>query len=65
MSFSLSLLNYRVKSKECSDCEKNGAYEILIEKFQEVYPVVARDIVTKKINSLRTVYRKEMVKVNK
>ncbi|XP_050302772.1 uncharacterized protein LOC126740687 [Anthonomus grandis grandis] len=45
------------KEKECQ------AYEILIEKLQTFNPVANRECVVKKINSLRTTYRKELKKV--
>ncbi|KAL1488110.1 hypothetical protein ABEB36_015068 [Hypothenemus hampei] len=55
---------WQVKSKEYSDRDrKNQAYEIVVEKFKQVDPTATRDTVIKKINSLRTVYRKELAKV--
>ncbi|KAJ8943799.1 hypothetical protein NQ318_012444 [Aromia moschata] len=42
---------------------KNQAYEILIEKFKEIDASANKETVTKKINSLRTVYKKEVAKV--
>ncbi|CAH1967895.1 unnamed protein product, partial [Acanthoscelides obtectus] len=52
-----------VKSKEYSDKhKKNGAYEILIEKLKEVDPAANKDAVIKRINSLRTCFRKELKK---
>ncbi|XP_068204479.1 uncharacterized protein [Palaemon carinicauda] len=56
---------WRVKSKDYSDRDKKGkAYESLVEKFKEIDKNADRDMVVKKINSLRTVYRKELAKVN-
>ncbi|XP_039300643.1 uncharacterized protein LOC120355947, partial [Nilaparvata lugens] len=57
---------WRVKSKEYSDRnKKEGAYERLVEKFKEIDVNASRETVAKKINSLRSVYRKELAKVNK
>ncbi|PSN42036.1 hypothetical protein C0J52_12277 [Blattella germanica] len=57
---------WRVKSKEYSDRDKKGeAYERLVEKFKEIDVNASRETVVKKINSLRSVYRKELAKVNK
>lgn len=41
------------------------AYEELIRKFKEVDPSANKETVTKKINSLRTVYKKELAKVKR
>lgn len=57
---------WRVKSKEYSDRDKkNLAYDALVHKYKEIDASANREKVTKKINSLRTVYRKELAKVNK
>lgn len=57
---------WKVKSSEYSDREKkNQAYAVLVNKFQEVDRAATKDTVTKKINSFRSVYRKELQKVNK
>nr|AID60304.1 serine protease 3 [Nilaparvata lugens] len=54
---------WRVKSKEYSDRDKKGgAYERLVEKFKEIDVNASRETVAKKINSLRSVYRKELAK---
>lgn len=54
---------WKVKSKEYSDKhKKNAAYEILIEKLKEVDPAANKDAVIKRINSLRTCFRKELKK---
>lgn len=45
---------YRKKDK------KNEAYEILVDKFRERYANINRKDVTKKINALRTNFRKEL-----
>ncbi|KAK7025487.1 hypothetical protein SK128_017606 [Halocaridina rubra] len=55
---------WRVKSKAYSDrVKKAEAYEKLIVKLREVEPEATRDTVVKKINNLRTAYRKELRKV--
>ncbi|KAJ8953479.1 hypothetical protein NQ318_023600, partial [Aromia moschata] len=57
---------WRVKSKEYSDRDKKAeAYERLVEKYKEIDATANRETVVKKINSLRSVYRKELAKVNK
>lgn len=55
---------WKVKSKEYRDRQKkNDAYGILVNKFRERYPEADREFVKKKINSLRTNYRKELKKI--
>jgi hypothetical protein len=55
-----------VKSKDYSDRNKKGqAYEALTEKYKEVDASANKEKVTKKINSLRTVYKKDLAKINK
>lgn len=55
---------WNVKSRYYSDRnKKNQAYDILIEKFKEIDKLANKETVTKKINSLRTVYKKEVAKV--
>lgn len=55
---------WKVKSKQYSDRNaKSQAYEILIEKMQTVDKNANRETVVKKINSMRTTYRKELKKV--
>lgn len=55
---------WKVKSKEYSDRNaKSQAYDILIEKMRTVEESANRETVVKKINSLRTTYRKELKKV--
>lgn len=54
---------WKIKSKEYSDKnKKNAAYTILIEKLKEVDSAANKDMVIKKINSLRTCFRKELKK---
>lgn len=56
----------KTRKKECSDHnKKNLAYEELVKKYKEVDDVVSKKTVTKKINSLRSVFRKELFKVKK
>ena len=53
-----------VKSKEYNDRnKKNAAYEILLAKYRERYPEATKEDAKKKINTLRTNYRKELKKV--
>jgi len=57
---------WQVKSKDYSDKhKKNLAYEELIKKFREVDSSANKETVSKKINSLRTVYKKELAKLKK
>lgn len=53
-----------VKCKDYSDRNKKDiAYTELVKKYQECDPSADRNTVVKKINALRTVYRKELAKV--
>lgn len=55
---------WQIKSKEYSDRNKKAlAYAALINKCKELDPQANKDFVTKKINSFRTVYRKECAKI--
>lgn len=45
--------------------KRDEAYEFLIQKLREIEPNVDKTGVVRKINSLRTVFRKEYVKVEK
>lgn len=55
---------WRIKSDEYSNrVMKASAYEHLIEKLKEIFPQANREMVTKKINTLRTAYRKELKKL--
>ncbi|XP_050711229.1 uncharacterized protein LOC126995585 [Eriocheir sinensis] len=55
---------WKVKSKEYSDkVKKNAAYDLLVEKLKEKDGRATRDTVTKKINNLRSSFRKECKKV--
>lgn len=56
---------WKIKSKEYSNRDKKTqAYEILVRKWNEVEPSADRDFVTKKINNMRSVYRRELKKIN-
>lgn len=55
---------WQVKNKDYSDRnKKNVAYEELIKKYKEIDTMANKETVTKKINSLRSVYKKELKKV--
>ncbi|XP_066152069.1 uncharacterized protein [Euwallacea fornicatus] len=55
---------WKIKSTEYSDRNlKDNAYKVLIEKYKEIDPKADKETVKKKINSLRTNYRKELTKV--
>ena len=57
---------WQIKNKEYSDRnKKNLAYEELVKKYKEVDAVASKETVTKKINSLRSVFKKELIKVKK
>ncbi|XP_047098167.1 uncharacterized protein LOC124711944 [Schistocerca piceifrons] len=56
---------WKVKSKEYNDRnKKNLAYRKMVAKLKEMDPSADRDSVIKKINSLRSSYRKEKRKTN-
>ena len=56
---------WKVKNKECSDrIKKNLACEHLTTKLKEIDPDVKKEKVVKKINSLRSCFRKELKRVN-
>lgn len=55
---------WQVKSAEYSDRNKKSqAYEIMVEKYKEIDEAANKETITKKINSLRTVYKKERAKI--
>ncbi|RZB40369.1 uncharacterized protein BDFB_005149 [Asbolus verrucosus] len=57
---------WQIKNKEYRDkAKKAAAYELLVNKCREVEPDCDKDTVVKKINSLRTCYRKELKKVQR
>jgi hypothetical protein len=45
--------------------KKNDAYETLVKKWKQVDPTANRDLVAIEINSFRSTYRKELMKVKK
>ncbi|CAG4913747.1 unnamed protein product [Colias eurytheme] len=54
---------WNMKSKEYHDRKKKSiAYDMLVNKFRERYPNATKEDVKRKINSLRTCYRKELRK---
>lgn len=55
---------WQVKSKDYSNRDKkNQAYIALVNKYKEVNPEATKELVTRKINSFRTVHRKESAKI--
>ena len=53
-----------VKCKDyCNRSKKGEQYEVLIEKYRENYPDAEKQDVIKKINSLRTNFRKELNRI--
>jgi len=55
---------WKIKWKEYSNRNmKDRAYGVLIEKMKEIDKDANRDTVVKKINSLRSAYRKEIKKI--
>ena len=55
---------WKIKSAEYSDRNKKDlAYAELIQKYKEFDPSADRNTVVKKVNALRTVYKKERAKV--
>jgi len=55
---------WKIKSKEYSNRNiKDFTYAVLIEKMKEIDENANRDVVVKKINSLRSTYRKELKKI--
>ena len=55
---------WQIKSKEYSDkVKRNAAYDLLVEKLKSKDDGANRDAVTKKINNIRSSFRKEYKKV--
>jgi hypothetical protein len=55
---------WRIKSKQYSNRNlRNEAYEKLVAKLKEIEPEANKEMVIKKINTLRTAFRREMKKV--
>ena len=56
---------WQTKSKEYFDRnKKNAAYDKLVEIYKSIDPNANRKIVVKKINNLRSTYKKELHKVH-
>ncbi|GFO50157.1 hypothetical protein PoB_007666200 [Plakobranchus ocellatus] len=56
---------WQIKSKEYSDRQtKDSAYETLLHKYREYYKEGTKDELKKKLNALRTNFRKELKKIN-
>lgn len=54
-----------IKSKDYSDRNKKDlAYTVLVKKYKEFDALVDRNMVVEKINKLRTIYKKELSKIN-
>lgn len=54
-----------VKSKEYSNKHKrNASYEILLKKLQEINSKATVEFLKKKINNMRTAFRRELKKVS-
>ncbi|KAL1513794.1 hypothetical protein ABEB36_003155 [Hypothenemus hampei] len=55
---------WKIKSSEYRDRkQKSEAYRVLIEKYKQIDPKANKETVKRKLNSLRTNYRKELKKV--
>lgn len=53
-----------VKSKDYANkIKRNMSYDILFVKFKELFPQGTKDMMKKKINNIRTSFRREMKKV--
>ncbi|CAH2085195.1 unnamed protein product [Euphydryas editha] len=53
-----------IKSKDYYNKQKrNQCYDLLLEKLKSIDPNASRDTITKKINNLRSSFRKEFKKV--
>ncbi|GFO46407.1 hypothetical protein PoB_007291200 [Plakobranchus ocellatus] len=56
---------WKVKSKEYSDREKKeAAYDTLLLKYKEWYTEATKDDLKKKLNVMRTSFRRELKKLN-
>lgn len=55
---------WKVKSKEYNDrAIKNAQYEILLAKYKEKYPDADKSELKKKLNNIRTNYRRELRRI--
>ena len=56
---------WKVKSKEYSDRDKKeAAYDTLLLKYKEWYTEATKDDLKKKLNSMRTCFRRELKKLS-
>ena len=56
---------WKIKSKEYSDkVKKNAAYDLLVETLEGMGADTTKELVTKKINNIRSSFRKECKKVS-
>lgn len=54
-----------VKSKEYSNkIKRNSSYDVLLQKLKEINPQATLDLLKKKINNMRTAFRRELKKVS-
>jgi len=55
---------WKIKSKKYHDkCKRDAAYKLLVEKLKEIDSSATKSVVVKKINNLRSSYRKELKKI--
>lgn len=56
---------WKVKTKDYSDRDKkDAAYDTLLIKYNEWYPEATKDDLKKKLNSMRTCFRRELKKLS-
>jgi len=56
---------WNVKCKDYSNkIKRNSSYEILLKKLKEIYPEATTELLKKKINNMRTTFRRELKKVS-
>lgn len=56
---------WNVKSEEYSNKHKrNSSYEVLLRKMKEINPDATLELLKKKINNIRTAFRREFKKVS-
>ncbi|KAG8295247.1 hypothetical protein J6590_083976 [Homalodisca vitripennis] len=56
---------WKITSKDYHNKTKEESYKRLVEKVKEIHPDANNAVVTRKINSLRSAFRKELKKVDK
>ncbi|XP_022162645.1 uncharacterized protein LOC111028339 [Myzus persicae] len=55
---------WKIKSREYHDkCKRDAAHKLLVENLKEIDSSATKSVVVKKINNLRSSYRKELKKV--